>query len=539
MKKIFVLFLTGIVGFSISSCKKYLDVNSNPNQATAGTPELVLPAAITSVANQTWGVSPSTPTGNALGQSYNFYGSQVAGYLANGGGVSGWGAIISYNYSSTDQQGLWNVSYDIATDIQYVINNTEGKPEYAQHNAAAKVLKAYVFQRLVDQYGDIPYSQALKGVENVTPAYDKAADVYKALADLCDASIAAFKANPTATTPFRTSDVMFASGTTNDAEITRWIQLANTIKLRLILRAGDKVAFTNKTFDPAGFLTEDALVNPGFVKGNGKQNPGWNMFTYSFAGAAIGAGAQYVPTPFVMGFYDGKKLTDAARANVTYSKGLETPTNQLGSQLSTAGRGVVPNSWFKGTSATSYESVGIFKGPDAAQPFFLAADSYLLQAEGALKGLVAGNVKDYFDLGIQQSFKYLYKNSTGALGAGRTPDVDARAYQAANANSYLANINLAASPEQQLEAIITQKYIALNLIFGDEAWNEYRRTGYPRNNTAVGASAVETFISTETESTAPDRLPTRLLYPSTEFTYNSANVPSDINKYSTKIFWAK
>jgi hypothetical protein len=34
-------------------------------------------------------------------------------------------------------------------------------------------------------------------------------------------------------------------------------------------------------------------------------------------------------------------------------------------------------------------------------------------------------------------------------------------------------------------------------------------------------------------------LPTRLLYPSTEFTYNAANVPGNIDKYSTKIFWAK
>jgi hypothetical protein len=537
MKKIFALFLTGIVGMSMSSCKKYLDVNTNPNQATSGTPQLVLPQAMTAVANQTWGVTPGGS--NALGSSYNFYGSQVAGYLANGGGVSGWGAIISYNYSSTDQQGIWNSTYDVATDLQYVIDNTEGNAEFAQFNAAAKVLKAYTFQRLVDQYGDVPYSNALKGAESVTPTYDKAADIYKALADLCDQSIATFKANPTASTSFRTADVMFASGSTNAVEITRWIQFANTLKLRLVLRGGDKVAFTNKTFDAAGFLTEDALINPGYGKVSGKQNPGWNMFTYSFAGAAIAAGAQYVPTPFIMGYYDGKKLTDPARANVVYKTGTTTPTNQLGNQLATAGRGIVPNSWFRGTSSTSYESLGIFKGPDAAQPVILAADSYFLQAEGVMKGLIAGSVQTNFDLGIAQSFKYLYKTNTGAVASGKLPDVDAKAYQTANAGNYLANIALATTPAQQLEAIITQKYIALNMIFGDEAWNEYRRTGYPRNNTAIGAAPVETFTSIATESTAPDKLPTRLLYPSTEFTYNAANVPAGVDKYSTKIFWAK
>ncbi|RBQ05865.1 SusD/RagB family nutrient-binding outer membrane lipoprotein [Pedobacter miscanthi] len=545
MKKIFILFFAATVGISLSSCKKYLDINTNTNQPTSGTPELVLPQALTAVAGLTWGQVPleGTPPNSAnatTSGSFNFYGSQVVGYVSNGGGVSGWGAIISYDYASTDWQRLWNNSYDVATDLQYVIDNTEGKAGYAQFNAAAKVMKAYTFQRLVDQYGDVPYSDALKGAASVTPKYDKATDIYKSLADLCDAAIVAFKANPAAASNFKGADVMFGSSSSTTVEITRWIQLANTLKLRLILRGGTKVAFTNKTFDAAGFLTDDAQVNPGYGKVSGKQNPGWNGFTYSFAGAAVAAGAQYTPTPFIMGFYNGSKLSDVARANVVYKSGTATATNQLGNQLATAGRGAVPNSWFRGTSSTSYESIGIFKGPDAAQPILLAADSYFLQAEAIQTGLLTGAAQTAFNSGIQASFRYLYKTNTGAIAAGKDPVADAAAYQVANAGSYLANYNLALTPAQQLEAIITQKYIALNLIFGDEAWNEYRRTGYPASNSDINqATPAQTIVSIAGLSTAADKLPARLLYPSTEFTYNSANVPSGINKYTSKIFWAR
>lgn len=524
MKKIIILFFAVVAGMSISSCKKYLDINTNPNVATQGTAQLVLPQSIVAVAGQTW--------------AYSFYGGQVAGYFANGGGVSGWGAIVSYDYTTTDQQGLWNNSFDIATDIQYVIDNTEGKADQVQANAAAKVMKAYLFQRLVDQYGDLPYSDALKGAASVTPKYDKATDIYKSLADLCDAAIVAFKANPSATASFKASDVIFNASSAT-VEITKWIKFANTIKLRLIVRAGDKVAFSNKTFDAAGFLDDDVMVNPVYAKISGKQNPTWNSFAYSFANAAVGAGAQYAPTPFTMGFYNGAKLTDAARANVTFKTGTAQATNQLGNQLATAGRGGTPNSWFIGTNATTYSSIGIFKGPDAGNPLFLLADSYFLQAEAQLSGLIAGTAATSFNLGIQSSFRYLYKTSTGAVTAGKDPVADATAYQAANATNRLANFALNTSFAQQQEAIITQKYIALNMIHGDEAWNEYRRTGFPVSSSSNAALPVNTIVSITSASTAADKLPARLLYPATEFTYNSANVPKDVNKYTSKLFYAK
>src|SRR6478609_1824827 len=132
MKKLRIILIAGAVVFALPSCKKYLDINANPNDPTSSTPELVLPQAITRTAN-------TVPT-------FNFYGAQTVGYLANGGGVSGWGSIVSYNYTTADFAGLWNTTYDILEDFQYVINNTDGKENYAYYNAAAKIMKAYNFE---------------------------------------------------------------------------------------------------------------------------------------------------------------------------------------------------------------------------------------------------------------------------------------------------------------------------------------------------------------------------------------------------------
>jgi hypothetical protein len=103
----------------------------------------------------------------------------------------------------------------------------------------------------------------------------------------------------------------------------------------------------------------------------------------------------------------------------------------------------------------------------------------------------------------------------------------------------LVNFNLALTTEQKLEAIITQKWIALNMVNCDQSWNDYRRTLYPKLNNAAGATKYETFASLKSESTRPDKLPTRILYPSSEGTYNPTNVPKGISPFTSLIFWAK
>ena len=513
------LYIYALLGLSLASCSKALDINDNPNSPTASTPELVFPQALVATAK--------------LVPTFNNYGNQIVGYRSNGGGVSGWGSIVTYNYTTADFNGLWSSSYDILNDLQYV--ETASKPvNQMDFYYASKLLKVYNYQNLVDTYNDIPYTQALKGVGVLTPSYDKAEDVYKDLGVQLDSVITYFKSS-TSTKLFNSTDFMFKG----DAK--KWAQFANTLKLRLILRANGKVQFANATLDNSvGFSTSDIIVNPGFKKDNGKQNPMWNAWAYSYDGTAVSAASQYTPTPYIMAFYNGTKVSDASRANLVYKSGVSTGVNQLGYQLSDAAKGLAPSSWFVGTSSTVYSAKGLLKGPAAGQPILLASESYFLQAEAALKGLITGDVKALFENGIKSSYDYLNKNETDVStvdAAGLTTYLNT--YKTNNPNSYLVKIDDATSTDQKLEAIITQKYIAANFLFGHQSWYDYLRTGYPKNEGApTVANKLTTFVSITSEATAADKLPTRIMYPSTEFNYNAANVPS-IDKYTSKIFWAK
>lgn len=517
MKRNFKYIFGLLLVTSAFSCKKDLDINTNPNQPLAATVNTVLPQAIVATANNL--------------PQFNFYGGQVAGYFANGGGVSGWGSIISYNYQNDEFAALWGNTYDILTDVKYIIDQSGSDATKKEFSAAAKVLKAYNFELLVDTYNDVPYTEANLGLANIQPRYDKAADIYKNLADLCDQAIATFKTVTTATPAFVSADPLYAGSA------TKWAQLANTIKLKLILKGQGKVTFTNTTFDAIGFISTDALVQPVYTKIAGKQNPTWNRWAYDASGTAVGAASNYALTPWIMSFYDGSHISDVGRAKAMFKSSTSTAVNQLGYQLADAGRGAAPSSWFVGSSATTYDKIGVLKGPDASQPIMLAAESYFLQAEANLKNLVAGTASTNYASGVTASFNYLYMDNTGVVPSTRNVATDVAAYYTANAGNKLVDFSAATTDAQKLEAIITQKYIAFNMTFGHEAWNEYRRTGYPSIKTS-GASASETFVSIASQSTAANKLPTRILYPITEFKYNTANVPT-VDKYSAKIFWAK
>ncbi len=513
-----VALIIGALALTFASCEKALNINDNPNSPTSTTPALVLPTTIVA-------------TGNAV-PSLSSYGSQLMGYYANGGGVSGWGAIITYNYTTSNFTGLWSTPYNILNDLEYVINSSTDQEQHLKY--AALVLKAYQFEQLVNTYNDVPYTDALQGDGKLTPTYDKAEDIYKKIGALLDESIAFFKSSSKATY-FTSADKMLKG------DVARWAQLANTIKLRLQIKAGNKVTFDKSALDNVGFITDDAIVNPGYTKVDGKLNPTYSTWAYNAAGTAVGSASQYAPTPYILSFFNGNKLLDEDRANLYYKTGLNIPVNQLGYQQSDAGRGQAPSSWYIGTSATIYDAKGIIKGPAAGQPFILASESYFLQAEAVVRGLITGDAKELFEKGIKASYTYLNKNESDAA---TTNEADAAAYLAnyksENPDSYLVNFDKATTTEQKIEAIITQKYIAANMMFGHESWNEYRRTGYPRNTgLPTIANNAGTFVSLASESTAADKLPTRILYPSSEYNYNPDNIPSGIDKYTSKIFWAK
>ncbi|MFC6996101.1 SusD/RagB family nutrient-binding outer membrane lipoprotein [Rufibacter roseus] len=528
MKKIYRYFLCGVMALTALSCDSFLDVNENPNEATSTTPQLVLPTALAATAS------------NSV--SYTDYGSFLVGYIVNAGGFGGWSTQFTYAYTTANYGGLWSSTYDNLNDYHYIETTASGNEELAYYEAIGKIMKAYNFQLLVDTYGNVPYTEALQGGGNLTPSYDNGEEIYQDLVEQLDAAVALIDNASTSTLAVSAnSDIMFGGN------MGRWTRFANTLKLRLLVRASRKPGATvpgwvttqlNEFTASTPFLQEDAVVNPGYLPNAGQQNPLWNLYHSDAAGATTATGRSRIPSRYVFSFYGGTgaKIVDDTRGALIY-RGFpnSTPVNQLGvndNDVPTAPSNSI--AWYTGTGTglSAANTTGIFKGRTMGQPLMLAAESHFLQAEARARGFITGDAKSAFRAGIESSFRYLMKDVTGAVVGD--PVAATNAYIAANQDNDLVNFDLATSLDQQMEAIITQKYIALNFLFGHEAWNEFRRTGYPA---VSGTSATSTFASTGSTSPRADRLPLRILYPASEYSLNPNNAPSGVTPFDNPIFW--
>lgn len=513
------------ITFALSSCSDYLDINDNPNNAISVQPELILPGAIVTTASSQ--------------VAYNTYGGSLVGYVANAGGFSGFGNFLTYDFvPGTYSQ--WG-TYDNLLDYKYVIDGSQSDPSLQYFWAAAEVLSVYQFHKLVDQHGDIPYSEALQGKVNYAPKYDEAPAIYLKLIERLNQAIELFSADGSTFKALSAdSDPLF------NGNIEQWKRFANTLKLRLLIRVSNVDSFkaeVNREFGNLdlniGFLTNDAIVNPGYVKD--RPNPTWSTWGYNTSGNAVATSR--IPTFYIYGYYDGNKLNDEWRGAIIFNDfgnvSRPTPLNQLGNENGNPSVRSGYSTWYTGIRASASsitDALGVVKGPTQGQPIFLAAESYFLQAEAQLLGLLGGDLNTSFEQGIKASFRYLYTDVNNTLATDKNVETDFASYQAANPNSYLVNISKATSQSEKLEAIITQKYIAFNQIAGEEAWNDYRRTGFPR--TVPSGGKYVDFASLTSQSPRPDRLPTIIKYPASEYNYNAENT-KDVDHFSDKVFWAK
>jgi hypothetical protein len=121
-------------------------------------------------------------------------------------------------------QGTWSAAYSsVYNPIKKLETLHADKP---RHIGIAKVLKAFVFVTLVDQYGDVPYSETLLGFENLNPKADSGASIYDAMLVELDKAIALFDANPSVVAPV--ANDFYYSG-----DYTKWKKLATSLKLKI------------------------------------------------------------------------------------------------------------------------------------------------------------------------------------------------------------------------------------------------------------------------------------------------------------------
>ena len=492
-KILLYLFVCGSV--LAAACTKKLDTNNNdPNGK--GSNQLkgkdFFAGALVEDINNIQGVNLYNAAEN-----YNYANEWMQYYARNNGWASS-GAqqeVEDFQPNNSFSDGIWGSLYHNIYDFNFVIDNSSPNSILP---GAARVMRVTLFQNLVDQFGNIPYSQAEQPQLTLTPTYDSASAIYKDLVLQLDTALTAITGSQS--TEDDAADVMFGGNK------TLWEQFANTVKLRILLRQvphGDQAYVASEIAkivqQGSGFLSQDALVQPGFSNVPTKQNPFWNDY---------GPGSQnnnsFCANQVMINFLDS--VSDP-RVNYYYA------------QSGAGGIGGEPlgNNVYNLASATSPFGPSLLKSAGQPGVIMLAATSLFMQAEAVQRGLLSsGNAAALYKQGVEASFNYL-----GVPNAVAAAD----SYMAGSTNG-LVNF---ASSANKLQTILYQKWIAECVLDGLEAYCDYRRTGYP-------------FIAVPSQGAPGAPIPQRLLYPETEYTQNPVNVnlqgqtPADIN---TPIFWAK
>lgn len=512
LNKVYSFIILAAITSGFPSCSKFLDVNENPNNPVNVPVEQLLPNALVSSVNiEIISISNSPGSSGSLNQ----LGSVWAGYWskATDGPLAPSLFRLEETYGveamANDRDGrpFWEDIYGILNNYLNIENKAIANNEKL-YSGISKIMQGWHFMRLVDLYNNVPFEDALQGTLKSNPAFEPGLQVYqKSIQRITDGivdirSADAFSKKPGA------DDVLFKG----DAGL--WIRFANTIKLRALLRMSeiDQADFIENELaiikqEGSGFLTVNALVNPGYISGSaGLQNPLWETYYRNAQGALTQTYFTLRPTSFIVDEY--KRLNDP-RLEKLYARSSasgEYTGVPLGSDDQTFS--MANSSAFLGPNENGGVAAGIFKSSTQSSVLLGAFESLFLQAEAAARGWINEDPELLYEAAIRASFQY--------FGASLPSDyLDQEA------------VSLGNSPDR-ITRIIEQKWLAMNSINGFEAWCDYRRLGFP-----------ELPQSLASPNPDPSYRPLRLTYRQSEISGNGDEVVKQgtIDPFSNKVFW--
>lgn len=407
---------------------------------------------------------------------------------------------------------------------------THAKTDTANVNLynMARIFKVYLFQRLTDMYGDMPYTQAGQGyISGISaPKYDKQQDIYTDFFN--ELSDAASKLNPSGSTP-GAADLIYGG------DVTKWKKFAYSEMVRCAMRLSKvdpataqkwvQAAVAGGVFagnaDNAIIIHQDAAPNgAGAQVSNGSGavlgliDPNSSRLSATFVNYLRTTGDPRLP-------YFG---TVCANPLVTTDMGDTTAAHQLGQpngyDLSSGATDISKAPGYPG-SQNSYSVVNRYTYARTTAPtFFLTyGETELLLAEAAQNGWITGtSAATYYTNGVTGAMEQL------ALQAGAGPG-------SASIQTYVTANTL--TPGSELQLINTQYWIA-SFMDETEAWANWRRSGFPVLTPVV-------YPGNATNGT----IPRRYTYPTGEAATNAANYSAAVaglangDKMTSHIWWDK
>lgn len=458
-----ILLLLTVTSLLLVSCKKYEDFQVNPNEPSTATPSLLLTNICISVFNY-------DPTGPA-------YASRQLTYYERGN------SNVDYSWTGGDFS-----NFDVLRQVTKM-------DELAQQNGSvnytglAKFFRAVLFSQLTEQFGDIPYSDALGALDgNTKPLYDTQEEVYAGiLNELEEANNILDDANGTIS-----GDIIYGGAA------SQWKKLVNAFRLRLLIhlskREGNssiniKEQFQSIISNPSKY----PLMESGADNGQLVFNESATSNYYPTCGSLSVGTAVSIEE----GLADILKERSDPRLFSFADPITGLPANIYNNYAGVnAGLTVADQQTVSANASRINRRYPDINNP-VNEPLILVGypEQEFVIAEGIARGWATGSAAEHYGNGITASMAFY--------------DLEVPA-------GYFDQENVKYNTGNAIPLIITQKYIALFMQSGWEAFYEQRRTGIPSLNVGPG-----TYND--------GKVPKRWLYPQSEYDYNAENVASAIN----------
>jgi hypothetical protein len=519
-----------VAGVLFSSCDAGLDgLNDNPNAPTDVPVELILPQAIE----------------NSMNRMYSMSG--VNGYI---------GAIWAQSYAKvqyTDEDrydfsgritlinNVWQSYYATTLKDLNIIRQKAITDGNVNAQAIAEILMAWNYHQITDLWGDVPFSEALKGLEEnpedriTTPRYDTQQDIYNGLLSMLEDAA---------------NRIDHGAGSVGSADLiyggdmAKWEKLANSLRLRIYLRMSN-VAESAASTGIAGIINSGAPLLEGHDDN---------------------AELEYLPFPSNNPVNDFARTREDHKVSHTTLSRLnelndprmriyaapmrnQNPDGGAVTEIFTASNGLNYQGVINGDEDNSIglaqaSTMGhYFLSPTSPGRIMTYNEVLFIRAEAAARGFTGEDAEELYHDAISASMT-LYSSERIDPVLSSFPGDVAFNHQGFNADEFPEGISQAEIDDYLAQAEVAwvtgdgwsdanrerlslQKWLAL-YSQGLETWSEWRRLGYPE--LTPGPIAVL------------DQVPRRIQYPTTEQSLNNTNRQEAVSRqgtdnYVTRIWW--
>ena len=470
MKNFLIIILTASLAISCASDESYENLNTDPNNPSDVPSATLFTGALKNLFDQMESTNVNTNVYRLFAQ----YWTETT-------------YIDESNYDLNTRNIPSNHFTEMYTNVLYDLQDAKGKSETEGQKGMIGVLEVYTWQQLVDTFGNIPYSEALKGRENQNPAYDDAQTIYQDLLVRIDAAISTL--NNATDNGYGDADLVFSG------DLAQWIKFANSVKFKIAMRIADVPSMATVSQTAA----ENAFT-AGLLASNADS-----------VALAYGAATPNTNPLWVDLVQSGRNDFVVANTIVDYMNTLSDPRRAIYFDDNLGAGTYVGGPYGDNNSFSSYTHVGeLMHQPTFRGVLMDYAEIEFLLAEASERGYaVGGTAETHYNAGITASMADWGVESTEVTAYLLNPDV---AYTTASGT--------------WREKIGFQFWLAM-YNRGFEGWSVYRKYDAPVMNVAADSGL---------------DVPKRYTYPLIEQTINITNYTAAAaaiggDELDTPIFW--